>query len=106
MKNVAMLTLGGAFCAMLLAVSAAAADKSAALSVKPAPSHSTPMRSGWPPETLSRKISMVDGAEKLVVVEDAPDGTHEYRVLLLARWRRSDCWQPSWLTPSPVQVCT
>jgi hypothetical protein len=71
MKNVAMFTLGGAFCAMLLAVSAAAADKSAALSIKPAASHSTPMRSGWPPETLSGKISMVDAAEKLVVVEDA-----------------------------------
>jgi hypothetical protein len=71
MKNVASLILGGAFCAILLAIPAAAADKPAALSVKPAPSHSTPMRRGWAPETISGKISMVDVDEKLVVVEDA-----------------------------------
>jgi hypothetical protein len=31
------------------------------------------MRSAWPPETLSGKISMVDPDRKLVVVE-TPDG--------------------------------
>jgi hypothetical protein len=67
-----MLILSGALCALLPAIPMAAADKAADTSGKTAPIHSTPMmRSGWPAETLSGKICMVDLAQHLVVVDDS-----------------------------------
>lgn len=71
MKKVAMFTLGGALCAMLSAIPMTAADKAADKPAKTAATHTAAMRSVWPPETLSGKISMVDPARNLVVVDDS-----------------------------------
>ncbi len=43
------------------------------------------MRAAWPPETLSGKISMVDPAQKLVVIQ-TPDGT-PYDIIVTGRTR-------------------
>ena len=72
MKKVAMSVLTGAACALLLAVPALAANKSAAVPAKTTMAKSA-VRSAWPPETLSGKIISVDPAQKLVVVQ-GPDG--------------------------------
>jgi hypothetical protein len=63
--------LAGMALAVLLAVPASAATLPAKTN-KPV-AQPAAMRSAWPPETLSGKITMVDPAQKLVVVQ-APDG--------------------------------
>jgi hypothetical protein len=62
MKNVTNPVLAGAVCALALAIPAAAGDKAIAAKTQ----------SAWPPETLSGTITMVDRAQKLLVVQD-PD---------------------------------
>ena len=72
MKRVVMSSVCGAFCGLLLALPAAAADKAAPAPGKTPASHSVPMiRSGWAPETISGTIAMVDPAASLVVVQEA-----------------------------------
>ncbi len=67
-------TLSG--CALVLVLPLAAANGPAAKSSGPAASKAataTAVRSAWPPESLSGRITMVDPAKKLVVVK-ARDG--------------------------------
>src|SRR5208283_274865 len=67
MRRFAIFTLSAALCVLPSAVPLTAADKPA----KTAATHSAAVRSVWPPETLSGKISMVDPARNLVVVDDS-----------------------------------
>ena len=71
MRKVTTLTLAGAVFALLSATPAAAAGKPMAASGKTMAANSAPMRSAWPPETLSGKITMVEPGQKLVVVQDS-----------------------------------
>jgi hypothetical protein len=58
------LTFLSAACSLLLAIPLAAAGKAN-------PANATAVRSAWPAETLSGKITMVDPVKNLVVVETA-----------------------------------
>jgi hypothetical protein len=73
-KKLAQLTFAGALGALILTIPAVAADqKPAAVPAKATTHSAVRVRSAWPQETLSGKISMVDPDRKLVVVK-GPDG--------------------------------
>ncbi|MGO9257206.1 MAG: hypothetical protein ACLQU1_13010 [Bryobacteraceae bacterium] len=80
--------LAGTACALLLAVPLTAANGPAAKTNNNTNKNmtaATAIRSAWPPETLSGKISMVDPDRKMVVVE-TPDGI-PFDMVLTARTR-------------------
>ena len=73
MKKKAWKTVGTAGCALLFAISMAAADKPAPQTHKAAV-HKTAAKAAmrhWRAETLSGKITMVDPAKKLLIVKSA-----------------------------------
>lgn len=86
MRNILLLTLSGALCALAPAVAAAAASKSAA-----APAHSTakaePARWASAPETISGRIMMVEPDQKIVVVTGAGGVTFDMVVTRKTRIR-------------------
>ena len=68
-KNV--LWIGRIACAALLAIPLIAGQKAVPASNSGKVNSTQAERSAWPPETLTGKITMVDPAEHLVVVQDA-----------------------------------
>lgn len=74
MRKVRWSLLASAACAALLAVPLMAAGKPAASAAAKDMKPAAAMRSAWPPETLSGKITIVEPNRKLMVIQ-APDGT-------------------------------
>jgi len=69
MKALTTLTLAGAACALVLAIPASAADKTTPAQAKTANSKTAVMRTAWPAETVTGKLSLVDANHKLLVVK-------------------------------------
>jgi hypothetical protein len=76
--------LASTACALLLALPLAAANGPATKANSPVTA-TTAMRTAWPSETLSGKITMVDPAQKLLVVQTS-DGI-PFDMLLTGRTR-------------------
>jgi len=67
MKRIAILILSG-ICGALVAIPASAAEKS---SPPMNTGTNSAVRSAWPPETISGKVTMVDPQQRLVVIQDS-----------------------------------
>ena len=68
MNRYMRIAIGGPALALLLALPMAAAHNPAGDTAR---NHATTVRSAWPPESLSGKITMVKPDEHLLVVQDA-----------------------------------
>jgi len=68
MKKLSISIVAAMSCAMLLAIPLAAADKAMPASARA--NHAAAVRSAWPPETLTGRITMVLPGQRLLVVVD------------------------------------